>query len=203
MILGKLDKLDLGIVLGASGPNYLQLFKEQKGFVKEMLDRLDVGASALLPGIVLNGKIPAVAVSVGDILTVEKAKKEIENLKNPGARNNLYNALLMVKNELFNAENGARTGVPKSILLFIDKDIKYDKNVIAALRNFKTNGVRLIVVTQGENIDKDKIKDITPDVDDWFFIKDQDDSKNLVKHVADAILSGNNLIFRNRHLLWF
>lgn len=180
--------MDLGIVLGSSSSNYIQLFKEQKDFIKDVLSRLDISSSSVLPGIVTMNRSPKTAIQLGEVNNVDSAKEKISEIANPGPDGKLENALIFVKDKLFATEFGARSGVPKSVLVFINRTPESKNDFSAALKRIKKDSIKVIIIAQGIKIDKEKIKDLIPDADDWFIIEDPKDGKNIVKSVTDSIL---------------
>lgn len=153
-----------------------------------MFKRLEIGTNAVLPGFVVKTSNPRMLSQIGSLVTRSGSVREVNRIRNPGASNNMNNALLEVKDTLFKKENGARPDVPKSVLLFINGQSK--PLLLDTLKQLKDLNVRITVVTQGKEIDKDKTKDVMPNVDAWFFPEDLEDMKRKIKPITNSLFSG-------------
>lgn len=189
-LVGKKEKLDLGIILGSSGADYLQIFKDQKSFVKNMFARLNIGSSSVLPGVIVNGENPRISISIGDVLTKSDAIRELLKITNPGSQELLYNALYKAKNDLFKNQKSSRTGVPKSLLIFLNKEPKKTSELSNAIKELKEAGVKIVVVMQGKDTNKAKVKNATANAKEWFFPDDSDAAVDAIKDIIAALLPG-------------
>lgn len=188
--IGRSRRLDLGIILGASSPYYVQMFKDQKTIVNDILRRLNIGPSSVLPSVMVYDRSPKVVLSFENALTRESAITSIQKIVNTGSDRNFENMLHKARDELFKVQNGARPGVPKTLLIFMDEEPGKESDLVDVLNKLKGDGVRIVIITQGKDIDKNKVKNNTPNTDAWFFPDDLDAAKKDIKSITGALFSG-------------
>ena len=185
LLLAAPEKIDLGIVFGSTGSSKLS-FDQQKSFVIDLLKRFNIGASGTLPGVVTYGKDAKVVMNIGRILTREDAINLVNNIKDPGEGDSVHSALVAIQDFLFKPQNGARVGVPKILVLLLDKVPTKDgvlSNVIAEL---KAKGVKVIVISTRGDIDQT----VYPKVDSLILPKNFPDLIRKMKPVITGILPG-------------
>ena len=171
------------------GSDVTKIFNGQKYFVIDLLNRYNIGSNNVLPGIVSYGTPPNIGLRIGNVLTKELAIEYTKNMLNPGG-GNLYDALLVVRDQLLNSQNGARDSIPKSVLVFLDNQPSQESDLKKIFQEFHDNNIKVIVVALGSNIDGDKVKDLLPDSDAWFFPEDLDELTRKIKPIMDATLPG-------------
>lgn len=160
-----------------------------------MLKRLQIGSSYVLPGFIMHGTRPNIVRNLGRVLTASNAMSVVDNLNGANKRGDLKDALKITRDELFKEQNGARLGVPRSVLLFVDNNLKPDADLNKVVKQLRDDGVRLIVVTQGKDIDENKIKKATPGTNKWFFPDDLDEMEEETTSIIAALFSGIEIYF--------
>ena len=157
----------------------------------KLLNTFTISQRQTLVGFMVYGREVNLIYKFGEILTSDQARTTVTSLQlqNPGL--NLLSALKDAKNKLFSTLHGARTGVPKSLLIFnsmktgvLFNDIKEQSDQLKAL------GVKIIVVGIGSDIDKNELKEINTAGDSFFFPADLTEIDNFVEPVTKELLPG-------------
>lgn len=132
-----------------------------KTIIKETLKSYDVSLQATRVGIVLYGENAEVVSYLKDSKDSVSLLNALDSLEYPGDGSNVNKALITTNTDLFTTKSGARVGVGKVILLFVDK--KSDEDPAAVAQSFTRNGIKIITIGVGSDIDKDELKRITSD----------------------------------------
>lgn len=197
MILAPRFKLDLGFIIGASGPQSEQIFAGQQQFIRDMLGSYTIANDATLAGIILNGISSSLPVKIGAAVTMDSFIRLLSGLVNPrqfsgiGSNGNLNDALQLARTSLFSVESGARRAVPKSLVIFIDDNQQLPQNSIGALgteaRALQDAGVKIIVIGIGASASPVTLQNI---FDAWFFPADLPHMDDFVHPVVTYTLPG-------------
>ena len=197
MFLAPQIKLDLGFIIGASGPKAEKIFSAQQQFIRDMMSSYTISSDATLAGVVLNGISPSLPIKIGSAVTVDFFTRLLFGLDNPrgfssgsGVSGNLNEALQLARTSLFSVENGARRAVPKSLVVFVD-DKKLPETSIRALgteaRALQDAGIKIVVVGIGANVNRQQLQNI---FDAWFFPADLPHMDDFVHPVVTVTLPG-------------
>ena len=157
--------MDVAFLFGTSpGPLAVERFAAQKKLVKGILNRYEISRQKALVSLILKDDQPVVVLKLGDATNKHEASLAIDSLRNRKRTSSMANLLTFINNTVFSSGNGARQGVPKSILYFVDEklsEIQNDVKEIAA--KLREDNVKLVFVTQGDSVDVDKLKLFVPD----------------------------------------
>ena len=196
-LLAPRTRLDLGFIIGASGPQAEQIFAEQQQFIGDMLKSYTISNDATLAGIILNGITSSLPVKIGSAVTMDSFTRLLSGLENPrqfsgiGANGNLNDALQLARTSLFSVENGARRTVPKSLVVFRDNNQQLPDDSIGALgteaRALQDAGVKIIVIGIGASAKPVTLHNI---FDAWFFPDDLPHMDDFVHPVVTYSLPG-------------
>ena len=101
-------------------------------------------------------------------------------------------ALQLVNDTVFAPGNGARSNVPKSIVMFVDKTDIGDSRIINELaKQFKEEGTKLVIIGMGKDVDKDALKPLVHNNGAIFFPPNLDEVQRFVDPVLSALKPGN------------
>ena len=158
-----------------------------------MLKSYKISPRHTLVGTILNGNSPSLPIKFGEAVTYDYFIRLMSNLQNPGIGNNLNNVFQLARTSLFSEENGARAGVPKTLIVFINSkvigdiaDLKEEANVLQA------TGVKIVFVGIGPDAGPDEVKEI---VDVWFFPEDLPSMERIIYPVIRASYPGKFCTF--------
>ena len=164
--LASLIKLDIGLVLGASGSNADQVFDIQKRFVVKSLDNLMISDSGVLLGAVTYGDKASIAFNIGEGKTKEATRDLISKVVNPADGSNVANALNIVRTQLFDVAKGARRDTPKTIWMFVDKTISSGSvELQKEILELRKQGIKLLVIGIGNEIDKVELSNLVMQIE--------------------------------------
>ena len=199
--------VDLAFLLGTSpGPLSNEQFTAQKSLVKGILKKYDVSKKKALISLILKDTQPVIALKLGDTTNKKDAELLINSLRNRKRKIPIANALAFINNTVFTVRNGARPGVPKSILYFVDDIETGNRNnaneMAAKLRESK---VKLVIVNQGDPVETDKLKLLAPGNESVFSVPDLKNIDRFIVPVSDALKPGRFpcSIYHHGHILHF
>lgn len=187
--------VDIAFLLGTSpGTLANEQFAAQKNIVKGILKKFDLSKNKALISLILKDTQPFLALKLGGTTNRKDAELLIESLKNRKRTVPLASALAFIYNTVFSVSNGARPGVPKSVLYFIDDRQTGDQNnaneIAAKLREAK---VKLVIVTQGDSMDTDKLNYLAPDKESILSLPDSKSADRFILPISDALKPGKFL----------
>ena len=111
---------------------------------------------------------------------------------NSGDSSDSAGALQLVNDTVFAPGNGARSNVPKSIVMFVDKKDIADSRVINELaKRLKEEGTKLVIIGMGNDVDKDALKPLVHNNGAVFFPPNLDEVQRIVDPVLAALKPGN------------
>ena len=182
------DPLDVGFVLGASGPSASKDFKLGKDVVIEMVRKLDVSADKNRVGLVVYGSDASFVFRLDTVRDKDNAIRAIEGLRMPGDGNALNKAIDLSRRYMFSEVYGARRGIPKSLVLLMNKNANSaDKSEVEKL---KTDGVKVVVVSLGKNVADESTKELATSMKDFVKISSRDDLRAGSKSATASLLEG-------------
>ena len=146
------------------------MFNAQIKSAKAMLDSYDISNTATLAGAITYGKAATLALPLGESRDRDSVKRKFDSLANPGSGNNMGAALQMARSSLFSQDNGAREGVPRSLVVFVSEKFSGNPAELGSeARALKEAGVKIIAVGLGSEINKDDVASLASDNDAVFF----------------------------------
>ena len=186
------DPLDLAILLGSSEPNGSEKFRAQKAFVKQIVGKFDISRKAMLPAFVSLGPVPRVVSRIGEVTDRLMSVRIIDGMRNYNDSSDMSSALKLVKDRVFSKDQGSRPNVPKSILMFVDKENTGDSKVLNQLAaQFKKEGTKLVVIGLGDEVDKEGLKPLVHKNGAVFFPPTLDELERITEPVYRTLKPGN------------
>ena len=161
--------LDLVFIIGASGDDSENRFKKQKEITKHLLTSYDTSAGKTHVGVISNGRPSQAAIAIGKYHG-DTLISEIDGLANSNTEM-LIDALNFANDDMFTARNGARPGVRKSLVLFVnDEKEKSDADALALLgKTLRGSGINVIVIGVNPSLESGKLKAVSPLNEVFFF----------------------------------
>ena len=178
-------QLDLGFVFGANGKNADATFTREKELAKKMIEKFDISKTSTLVGAVIYDTNARLAWRFGDAIDARETVYRIDGLRRLRNGNSILKALEIARDDLFSMKNGARRGVPKTLIVFIDKTETRDQRLEDTAKQLKDKGVKVIVIAIGPEVDKKDVAGIASSPKD--LIKPSDLSKSVEVVILQAV----------------
>ena len=160
--------LDLVFIMGASGNDGDERFNKQKEITRHFLTSYDTSPGKTHIGIISNGRPPKAAITIGKYHD-GRLQTEIANLPNSKAQM-LVDSLNFANDFMFTPVNGARPGVKKSLVIFLNDKVTSDKAAVESVGNkLKSSGINVIVIGMDPSLDGEKIGAVSPVHGVFFF----------------------------------
>ena len=182
--------VDMVFILGATGSNAEKDFNLAKQAVIEMLKKLDLSKDKARVGVILYGQRASIALRFDSLKDGESPLSVVELIRAPRERGfALSEALNFARNFVFSERYGGRRDVPKTAVVFVNRDI--DEASRLAADGLRKDGVKIIAVSLGEKDSRDSLKRITSSDDDIGRItKPGDIDEALAKRRGSSLVAG-------------
>ena len=177
--------LDLGFLFGANVRNADATFTREKELAKKMIEKFDISRTSTSVGAVVYDSGGRLAWRLGDLADARSTIYNINRLQRLRNGNNILKALEIARDDLFSIKNGARRGVPKTLIVFIDKTEARDQRLEDTAKQLKDKGVKVIVIAVGPEVDKKDVAGIASSPND--LIKPVDLSKSMEDVTSHAV----------------
>lgn len=139
----------MAILIGASGSDRDEQFKDMVNFVKNLIANVAVSRQSVSVGLVPYGKTASIAHKLSDPMSRFDLLNTLSKLQLPLDGLDMPTLVNLVRKHFFSELNGARPDVAKTVLLFTTKSIGVDNSI----RLLKKDGIQLIVVAYGSDIE--------------------------------------------------
>ena len=176
--------LDIGFIIGADGFDAAKDFNLQKDITKRLLDRLDIASDKSRIGLVVYGSDVRVPVRLDTDNDRNSAKKVVNDLIMPRPGFALARAIAVSERYLFAEGYGARKGVRKVAIVFVNRDVDTPSKLAAA--KLVAKGIKVVAVAVGRMGNIESVKDIASSGKDVVNIPGADD---IQKGTEKALLS--------------
>lgn len=184
-----IQKVDIGIIMGADGIDAEQVFSAQKQAVMEILSSYTISFEGARVGVILNSYVPTSPIKLGEYNTRDSFARSFMSLVNPTSEKNLNAAFMLARTSLFSQGNGARADAPKVLIAFVSHALK-DADVSALgyeARSLHSTGVKIIAIGLGDEVNPDDLEEV---FDTWFFPEDLPSMSRLIYPITAASLPG-------------
>ena len=185
LFVAKPVRLDLGFVFGANGKNADNVFVQEKELAKKMIDKFDISRKSTLIAAIVYDSSARLAWKLGDLVDARSAIYNIDRLQRLRNGNNVLKALEIAQDDIFSIKKGARRGVPKTLIVFIDKTEVRDQRLEEAAKQLKDKGVKVIVIAVGPEVEKKDVAGIASSPKD--LIKPSDLSESIEDMMSQAV----------------
>ena len=185
LFLAKPVKLDLGFVLGANGKNADDIFALEKDISKKIVEKLGISSIGTLVAAISYDNNAKVEWRFGDVIDARSTVDKIDRLRRYRNGNNVLKALEIARDDLFSIKNGARRGIPKTLIIFIDKTEVGDQRLKDTAKQLKGKGVNVMLIAMGPEVDRKDVAGIASSPKD--LISSPDPSKPSEDVISKAI----------------
>ena len=161
------------------------MFAAEKELAKKIVEKYDISTSATLVSAITFDNHAKMEWNFGDITDLKSVNNRIDQLRKLKPGNNILKAVEIARDDAFSVNNGARRGVPKSLIVFIDKKEMRDKKLQDAAKQLKYKGIKVIVIAIGPEVNKKDVAGIASSTKD--LIKPHDFFKSKEEVLSQAV----------------
>ena len=189
--------MDLAVLFGTSpGPLANERFAAQKELVKGILKQMDISMHKTRVSFILQDSRPVIVSKLGDVKSKHDAARLIDSIRNPERTSPMENVLKFINNTVFSVAFGARPGVAKSILYFVDTEQARDPSDVSDFaQKLRADNVKLVIVGQGISVNKEAVRPLAYNEQSVFFPPDLKTIDGYITPVTDALKHGILLSF--------
>lgn len=137
------------------------MFGESKVLLRNLAATFVVGHNAARIGVVSFSYFSKLNIKLKDYSSIESFSKAVNNVSLMGYTTRLDRALRFTREELFSIVNGARTGVPRLIIVIIGSSqtrdgVAEDPKKIA--EELESEGISIVVIAIGDEVEQSEIE---------------------------------------------
>ena len=143
-------KLDLGFIVGASGPNAERDFALARQMILSILTRIEVGPDETQVGLIVYGSDVGVVLRLNTVQDRSSAASIVKRLRVTSQGPHLGRAIDLGRQDLFNENYESRKGSPKLALIFTNQDM--DGSAESAAKKLIASGINAIFVVFGDGV---------------------------------------------------
>ena len=137
------------------------MFGESKVLLRNLAATFVVGHNAARIGVVSFSYFSKLNIKLKDYSSIESFSKAVNNVSLMGYTTRLDRALRFTREELFSIVNGARTGVPRLMIVIIGSSqtrdgVAEDPKKIA--EELKSEGISIVVIAIGDEVEQSEIE---------------------------------------------
>lgn len=140
-----------------------KFFDESKVLLRNLAATFVVGHNAARIGVVSFSYFSKLNIKLKDYSSIESFSKAVNNISLMGYTTRLDRALRFTREELFSIVNGARTGVPRLIIVIIGSSqtrdgVAEDPKKIA--EELESEGISIVVIAIGNKVEQSEMERI-------------------------------------------
>ena len=180
--------LDLGFILGSDGESAEADFALGKKAIKSLVKKLDISSEKTRIGLIVYGKKAGVVLTLDSSTNSDSFITKLDQTLAPQRGFALNDALVLSRRYLFDKRYGARDGIPKTAMIFINRDI--DEQSKQAADVLRKDGVKIVAVSLGDRDVDDSLKRLTASDKDIFRIDTAKNISKLIKSPAPTLIPG-------------
>ena len=137
------------------------MFGESKVLLRNLAATFVVGHNAARIGVVSFSYFSKLNIKLKDYSSIESFSKAVNNVSLMGYTTRLDRALRFTREELFSIVNGARTGVPRLIIVIIGSSqtrdgVAEDPKKIA--EELESEGISIVVIAIGNKVEQSEME---------------------------------------------
>jgi len=185
--------------LDASGTIDDSQWKLTKDFVHGVSNGFRLASNGTQIAIVAYSTLPHVERRFDDRNGNDNMADLLESMSQPRGETRTDRALKMTRDQLMISEAGARDYTPKAIVIVTDGGDERDTTAKFAdqrARELKDmDGATIVALGVGDKVDQYELRQLASDPDHAFLVTSYDDIIGYVKSAADAVCTGEWLLF--------
>ena len=159
-------KADVGFILDSSY-SLRDKYDEEKYFLKTLAGTFDITNNDIRAGVVTFSSWSELSIKFSDHSTSEAFNKAVDDIPLMGFQTRIDKALRRAQADMFNPAHGARSSVPKILILLTDgsQTGKNPENPAVIAKELRDSGVYIIVVGIGQTVKYNELLSMagTPD----------------------------------------
>lgn len=191
-ILGKTSKqserVDVAFIMGVGKPGEYHQFELGKRLMIEIVKQLSVSSEATRIGLIVYGRNARIMLPLNQGLTRGKLIKSIAELSVPEGQNGLGRALDLTRSSLFTKENGRRSGVPKTVMMFLTSGA--DQAARLASKRLIEDGVKLKAIGLSNSVPLESVNSLSSTPKDAVIVGSESDVGDVAGRMTDTLLPG-------------
>lgn len=176
-------------VVGATGPDAREKYYEQQEFMLKLFDTYVIGQKGMLPGLVTYGA--NTKLYINEVKDNVEAKYLFGNVLFGNVGKGVVTALQAVRNEILLVSSGARKGIAKTIVIFLDNKEQINDNTRKNIQLLEENN-KVVIVGIGPNLSESDTKQLASDSTSVIYIQNIDELATKVPEVTKASIKGDS-----------
>ena len=140
-----------------------EIFGKSKALLRNLAATFVVDCNAARIGVVSFSYFSKLNIKLKDYSSIGSFSKAVDNISLMGYTTRLDNALRFTWEELFSIVNGARTDVPKLVIVIIGSSQTRDagaEDPRVIVEKLKSEGISIVVIAIGNGVKKSEMKRI-------------------------------------------
>eukprot|EP00795_Rhopilema_esculentum_P016249 gene16249-7628_t len=181
--------LDLAFLMDASGSLYLDNYDKEKTFVKNVIEKQLIGRRQTRVSVMAYSKSATIFVKFDQYFDKESLKSAVDEIPYESSNTRIDRALILAKEQMFTAANGARPYSRKVVVLLTDGQQSVEPgsvDVTVAARALRGDDVEILSVGIGPEIDLIQLNEIVSKSSYVFFAADFD---RLIREISSEVAS--------------
>ena len=180
--------LDLVFALDGSERLAKKGFERIKDLVKAMVDNYTISETETHVGVVEFSDEANVILPLNKLFESTSIKDQVQRIIPSGGKDRVTDeALRKSADNVFDAKSGGRPGASKVLIIVTDGKSTGKEPPKRAVKPVKEKGVRVYVVSIGEDTDKDELKDIVPTDENMYPVKNPDEAPSVAPKLVEDI----------------
>ena len=176
-------------------------FDKIKDLVKMIIDNYTISESETHVGVIEFSDKANVIFPLNRLFDLTSIKNQIQRINPSGGKETVTDEVLRKStDQVFDAKSGGRPGASKVLIIITDGKSTGEEPPKRAVKRVKEKGVRVYVVSIGEDTDKDELEDIVPTEKNIYPVKNPDDVPNVAPKLVEDI---DKDIKKRKFLLYF
>lgn len=187
---GPREVLDLLFAIDGSNSLTDDQFDSLKEIVKRTLKNHPISRLDTHVSVIEYSDEPTVLFYLNDTFDAKEINAMIDGIVPSKGRNAMvHKALQKAVIDVFSVSKGGRPGAAKAVVILTDGDSSRPNDLNAASKLLKESGVRVYVVTVGDDKDKDEIKKVVSVPEDVFPLVSPSDPRipNVGTHISEKL----------------
>ena len=175
---------DIVIIVDESGSVGAENFEKQREFIKELVERFDVGESEVRIGVVQFSSIVNNQFYLSSSKTKEDVIEYVNSMPYKEGGTQTHKVLSYTYKTMLSERKGARKGVPNIVITLTDGRSTKKQKTIEQAEELKKHA-KSFVIGIGSNLDDDEVNAIASGSDYRYDVTDFD----VLKGIEDKLLS--------------
>jgi hypothetical protein len=181
---GRLDQdIDIIFALGASDPNGVRIFGQEKALTNYLISQQK--ATTTRYGIITYSNTASTEIPMQSSTNIYRLQDQVRNLKWPGIGSGVDTALRQANSMFMNSKPGSR----KVLVIFMSGRASAPSSTLRqAVRPLINQGVRVVLVGYGDNLDDSQLRGISENTNNVIFPRGQQDVDGY--QISSAVYKG-------------